>query len=53
MPMYAKACAKNIKGGKVLLQLSDQDLAAALGITNAMHKLKVRMALDAYRYPER
>jgi len=53
MPMYSKNCAKNIKSGKIMLQLSDQDLGNALGITNVMHKLKLKMALDDYRYPER
>ena len=53
MPMYAKTCAKNIKSGKIMLQLSEQDLSNALGITSAMHRLKLKMALDDYRYPER
>ena len=53
MPMYAKSCVKSIKSGKIMLQLSDQDLNSALGITNVMHRLKLKMALDDYRYPER
>ncbi|XP_067658093.1 uncharacterized protein [Haliotis asinina] len=51
MPMYGKMCAENIKSGKVLLGLSDSDLGAALGITNSIHRRKLRLAIEEQRDP--
>ncbi|XP_046572170.1 kazrin-like [Haliotis rubra] len=51
MPMYGKMCAENIKSGKVLLGLSDSDLDAALGITNSIHRRKLRLAIEEQRDP--
>lgn len=53
MPMYTKNCSQYIKSGKVLLQLTEQELTNVLGITNHMHKLKLKLALDDHRYPDR
>ncbi|XP_052759830.1 kazrin-like isoform X2 [Mya arenaria] len=49
MPMYGKRCATNIKSGKVLLGMSDSDLASALEIRNPMHRKKVRLAIEEQR----
>lgn len=51
MPMYSQMCFENVKSGKVLLELSDADLEAGLGITNIMHKRKLRLAIEEYRSP--
>ena len=51
MPMYSQMCFENVKSGKVLLELSDSDLEAGLGITNIMHKRKLRLAIEEYRSP--
>ncbi|CAI9737004.1 kazrin-like isoform X2 [Octopus vulgaris] len=51
MPMYGKMCSHNIKSGKVLLGLNDSELASALSVTSAMHRRKLRMAIEAQRTP--
>ncbi|KAI2661631.1 Kazrin-A [Labeo rohita] len=52
MPMYIRACADNVKSGKVLLVLTDEDLEAVLGISNSMHRRKLRLAIEDYRDAE-
>lgn len=49
MPMYGKKCATNIKSGKVLLGMSDSDLAQALNIKNPLHRKKLRLAIEERR----
>ncbi|KTG42517.1 hypothetical protein cypCar_00002844 [Cyprinus carpio] len=49
MPMYIRACADNVKSGKVLLVLTDEDLEFVLGISNSMHRRKLRLAIEDYR----
>ncbi|KAA0713982.1 Kazrin-A [Triplophysa tibetana] len=52
MPMYVRACADNVKSGKVLLVLTDEDLEFVLGISNSMHRRKLRLAVEDYRGAE-
>ncbi|XP_056319487.1 kazrin-A isoform X3 [Danio aesculapii] len=52
MPMYIRACADNVKSGKVLLVLTDEDLENVLGISNSMHRRKLRLAIEDYRDAE-
>ncbi|XP_073765067.1 kazrin-A isoform X6 [Danio rerio] len=52
MPMYMRACADNVKSGKVLLVLTDEDLGNVLGISNSMHRRKLRLAIEDYRDAE-
>ncbi|XP_069040117.1 kazrin isoform X5 [Lepisosteus oculatus] len=52
MPMYMKACAENIKSGKVLLSLTDEDLELGLGVSTSMHRRKLRLAIEDYRDAE-
>ncbi|XP_041130351.1 kazrin-like isoform X3 [Polyodon spathula] len=52
MPMYIKACTDNIKSGKVLLGLTDEDLELGLGVTSSMHRRKLRLAIEDYREAE-
>ncbi|KAE8298423.1 Kazrin [Larimichthys crocea] len=52
MPMYIRACSENVKSGKVLLGLTDEDLELGLGITNPIHRRKLRLAIEDYRKAE-
>nr|XP_006008553.2 PREDICTED: kazrin isoform X1 [Latimeria chalumnae] len=52
MPKYVKACAGNVKSGKVLLSLSDEDLEMGLGVNSSMHRRKLRLAIEDYRDAE-
>uniref|UniRef100_G1PEM1 Kazrin, periplakin interacting protein n=1 Tax=Myotis lucifugus TaxID=59463 RepID=G1PEM1_MYOLU len=51
MPMYVK-CAENVKSGKVLLSLSDEDLELGLGVCSSLHRRKLRLAIEDYRDAE-
>ncbi|XP_045448273.1 kazrin [Melitaea cinxia] len=59
MPQYAAAVADNVKSGKiralngqVLLELTDTDLEVGLGITQPMHRKKLRLAIEERRRPD-
>ncbi|XP_034029089.1 kazrin-A isoform X2 [Thalassophryne amazonica] len=52
MPMYIRACSENVKSGKVLLGLTDEDLELGLGVTSCMHRRKLRLAIEDYRDAE-
>ncbi|XP_062396755.1 kazrin-A [Sardina pilchardus] len=52
MPMYQRACSENVKSGKVLLSLSDEDLEVGLGVSSSMHRRKLRLAIEDYREAE-
>ncbi|XP_046635868.1 kazrin-like isoform X1 [Daphnia pulicaria] len=49
MARYLPACAENIKSGRVLLELSDTEIEAGLGLNHAMHRKKVRLAIEERR----
>lgn len=51
MSVYSQMCYENIKSGKVLLELTDAELEAGLGIANTMHRRKLRLAIEEYREP--
>ncbi|XP_020293605.1 kazrin [Pseudomyrmex gracilis] len=51
MPQYGPRCAENVKSGKVLLELSDAELEAGLGVTHPLHRKKLRLAIEEHRYP--
>ncbi|XP_041479895.1 kazrin-like isoform X4 [Lytechinus variegatus] len=51
LPQYSKACAENIKSGKVLLGLSDSELDTGMGVTNVLHRRKLRLAIDQNKVP--
>lgn len=51
MPQYGGLCAENIKSGKVLLELSESELEEGLGISNVMHRRKLRLAIEEHRQP--
>ncbi|XP_028037095.1 kazrin isoform X3 [Bombyx mandarina] len=52
MPQYAAAIADNVKSGKVLLELTDADLEVGLGISQPMHRKKLRLAIEERRRPD-
>ncbi|KAJ3602501.1 hypothetical protein NHX12_030255, partial [Muraenolepis orangiensis] len=52
MPMYTRACSENVKSGKVLLELTDDDLKVGLGISNPIHHRKLKLAIADYRRAE-
>uniref|UniRef100_A0A8D3B0I5 Kazrin, periplakin interacting protein a n=2 Tax=Scophthalmus maximus TaxID=52904 RepID=A0A8D3B0I5_SCOMX len=52
MPMYIRTCSENVKSGKVLLGLSDEDLELGLGVSSLMHRRKLRLAIEDYRDAE-
>lgn len=52
MPMYARACAENIKSGKVLLELSESELESALGIQRPLHRRKLLLAIEQRKHPD-
>ncbi|KAJ8257662.1 hypothetical protein GJAV_G00188330 [Gymnothorax javanicus] len=52
MPMYIRACSENVKSGKVLLGLTDEDLEIGLGVSSSMHRRKLRLAIEDYRDAE-
>uniref|UniRef100_UPI00358E5FC0 kazrin-like isoform X3 n=1 Tax=Myxine glutinosa TaxID=7769 RepID=UPI00358E5FC0 len=53
LPMYAKACHENVKNGKVLLSLSDEELERTLGIAQPLHRRKLRLAIEDHREAEK
>uniref|UniRef100_A0A3Q4BGI9 SAM domain-containing protein n=1 Tax=Mola mola TaxID=94237 RepID=A0A3Q4BGI9_MOLML len=53
MPMYIRSCSENVKSGKVLLGLTDEDLELGLGVSSLMHRRKLRLAIEDYRDAEK
>ncbi|XP_059613373.1 kazrin isoform X2 [Phlebotomus argentipes] len=52
MPQYSVRCSENVKSGKVLLELSDAELEAGLGLSHPMHRKKMRLAIEEQRRPD-
>ncbi|XP_017273213.1 kazrin-A isoform X3 [Kryptolebias marmoratus] len=52
MPMYIRTCSENVKSGRVLLGLTDEDLELGLGVSSVMHCRKLRLAIEDYRDAE-
>ncbi|XP_022239692.1 kazrin-like [Limulus polyphemus] len=51
MPQYGAMCAENVKSGKILLELTNAELESGLGISNRMHRRKLRLAIEEHRDP--
>ncbi|XP_065569208.1 kazrin-like isoform X3 [Artemia franciscana] len=47
---YIHKCAENVKSGKILLDLSDSEYEAGLGISHPMHRKKLRLAVEEKRH---
>lgn len=51
MGQYSKIFTENVKSGRVLMGLSDNEIEHTLNVTNTMHKKKLRLAIEEYRAP--
>eukprot|EP00117_Sycon_ciliatum_P007279 scpid66131/ scgid1687/ Kazrin len=43
---------ENVKSGRVLMGMSDQEIEEALRMTNGLHRRKLRLAIEEHRSPE-
>lgn len=51
MPQYITDCAENIKSGKVLLGMTEEEFESCLGIQNPFHRRKLLHAIEEFHNP--
>ena len=53
MNQYSEAVKEKAPTGAAILSLSDSDLEKKLGISNSLHRRKLRLAIEEQRNPSR